>query len=139
MVIALRACKSIIPGPDFGLDKFEWFSKGFQYTRDEIDENCDEFFKDESFFSHVCEWRLNMNTGEVKQKIVTGTHFSMEFPMINQSFVGVRNKFGYTQVVDSQASSIAGNFLNYYTMTTNIQVHYYRVFEKFIFKDVKVG
>ncbi|XP_031125654.1 carotenoid 9,10(9',10')-cleavage dioxygenase 1-like [Ipomoea triloba] len=109
VVIALRACKSAIPGPDFGLEKFEWFSKGFQHTKDHIDENCDEFSKDdESFLCRVCEWRLNMHTGEVKQRILTGTDFSMEFPMINHNFVGVRNKFGYTQVVGSQASSISG-------------------------------
>nr|GMD98858.1 carotenoid 9,10(9',10')-cleavage dioxygenase 1-like [Ipomoea batatas] len=90
VVIALRACKSAIPGPDFGLEKFEWFSNGFQHTKDHIDENCDEFSKDDkSFLCRVCEWRLNMHTGEVKQRILTGTDFSMEFPMINHNFVGV--------------------------------------------------
>nr|XP_033512251.1 carotenoid 9,10(9',10')-cleavage dioxygenase 1-like isoform X2 [Nicotiana tomentosiformis] len=61
----------------------------------------------EPFFVHVCEWRLNMRTGEVKEKNAT-TEFSMEFPVINEKFVGLRNRFGYLQVVDLEASSISG-------------------------------
>lgn len=62
----------------------------------------------EPFFVHVCEWRLNMRTGEVKEKNAT-TEFSMEFPVINEKFVGLRNRFGYL-VVDLEASSISGNY-----------------------------
>ncbi|XP_009804287.1 carotenoid 9,10(9',10')-cleavage dioxygenase 1-like isoform X1 [Nicotiana tabacum] len=67
---------------------------------------------EEPFFVHVCEWRLNMRTGEVKEKIAT-TEFSMEFPMINEKFVGLRNKFGYLQVVDLEACSISEGLAKY--------------------------
>ncbi|XP_016482179.1 carotenoid 9,10(9',10')-cleavage dioxygenase 1-like [Nicotiana tabacum] len=66
----------------------------------------------EPFFVHVCEWRLNMRTGEVKEKNAT-TEFSMEFPVINEKFVGLRNRFGYLQVVDLEASSISEGLAKY--------------------------
>lgn len=58
------------------------------------------------------EWRLNMQNGEVKEKNLTGTYYSMDFPMINEKFTGVKNKFGYTQVVDLDASSFASKLIN---------------------------
>ncbi|KAG8375584.1 hypothetical protein BUALT_Bualt10G0115700 [Buddleja alternifolia] len=101
VILACRACNSIVPGPDFGLKKFEWFSKGFkQMSDDESD--------DGSLLSRVYEWQLNMQTGEVAEMNLTGSEYSMDFPMINEKYIGIKNKFGYTQVVDSNASSISG-------------------------------
>lgn len=100
VVKGCRALGSIIPGPDFGQDKFEWFSTGFKPV--------DSKTEDGEFFSCAYEWRLNMKNGEVKEKNLTGTSFSMDFPMINEKCTGVRNKYGYTQVVDSIASSESG-------------------------------
>ncbi|KAK9079450.1 hypothetical protein SSX86_001121 [Deinandra increscens subsp. villosa] len=99
---AFRARNSIIPGPDHGLNKFEWFSSRFKHERDTI---CDT---DESFFSRAYEWRLNMKTGEVKERFLTGNLYSMDFPMINENFTGFKNKYGYAQMVDLDASSFSG-------------------------------
>ena len=33
-----------------------------------------------------------METGEVKERNLTGTDFSMEFPMINEDFTGVKTQ-----------------------------------------------
>ncbi|KAL2544935.1 carotenoid 9 [Forsythia ovata] len=107
VVLACRSHGSIIPGPDFGLNKFEWYSKGFKHSVKEIDEKSQQ----RSFFSRAYEWRLNMCTGEVEERNLTGTEYSMDFPMMNEKFVGLENKFGYTQVVDSNASSISGLLL----------------------------
>ncbi|XP_076959741.1 carotenoid 9,10(9',10')-cleavage dioxygenase 1-like [Bidens hawaiensis] len=96
---AFRARDSIIPGPDLGLNKFEWFSSRF---KNECDTNFDS---DESFFSQAYEWRLNMKTGEVKERFLTGKSHSMDFPMINENFTGLKNKYGYAQTVDLDASS----------------------------------
>ncbi|KAL0330353.1 UNVERIFIED_CONTAM: Carotenoid 9,10(9',10')-cleavage dioxygenase 1 [Sesamum radiatum] len=106
IVLACRAHNSIIPGPDFGWNKFEWFSKGFKQigALEEIDEESE----DESFLSRVYEWRLNMRTGDVAEKNLTGAEYSIDFPIINEKCIGKKNKFGYTQVVDSDASSISG-------------------------------
>ncbi|KAK4419960.1 Carotenoid 9,10(9',10')-cleavage dioxygenase 1 [Sesamum alatum] len=106
IVLACRARNSIIPGPDFGSNKFEWFSKGFK--RIGALEETDEESEDESFLSRVYEWKLNMLTGEVAEKNLTGAEYSMDFPVIHETYIGKKNKFGYTQVVDSNASSIAG-------------------------------
>ncbi|KAI3706784.1 hypothetical protein L6452_24750 [Arctium lappa] len=101
IVWAFRASNSIIPGPDLGLNKFEWFSSRFK-------RECNtNFNSDESFFSQAYEWRLNMKTGEVKERYLTGTTHSMDFPMINEHFIGLKNKYGYAQVVDLNASSIS--------------------------------
>ncbi|KAL0394080.1 UNVERIFIED_CONTAM: Carotenoid 9,10(9',10')-cleavage dioxygenase 1 [Sesamum latifolium] len=100
IVLACRARNSIIPGPDFGWNKFEWFSKGFK--------QIGALEEDESFLSRVYEWRLNMLTGEVAEKNLTGAEYSMDFPIVNEKYIGKKNKFGYTQVVDSDASSMSG-------------------------------
>ncbi|PIA42821.1 hypothetical protein AQUCO_02000338v1 [Aquilegia coerulea] len=108
--VVVRGCRapgSIIPGPDFGHDKTEWFSRGFQTVAlNEATANINMEYG--HFFSRAYEWRLNMMTGEVKEKYLTGTSFSLDFPMINEKYTGIRNKYGYTQVVDSIASSNSG-------------------------------
>ncbi|XP_047965722.1 carotenoid 9,10(9',10')-cleavage dioxygenase 1-like [Salvia hispanica] len=98
VVLACRARDSMIPGPDFGLNKHEWFSKGLEQTG-----------ADAPFLSRVYEWRLNMLTGNVvAERNLTGTDYSMEFPIINDKYIGKICKYGYTQVVCSKASSMAG-------------------------------
>ncbi|GMQ10611.1 hypothetical protein CsSME_00053547 [Camellia sinensis var. sinensis] len=108
--VIVRACKSnesIIPGPDWGIDKFKWFSKGFKPLSTSTEEEDDNSsIKDGFLFTCVNEWRLNMETGEVKERNLSGTEFSMDFPMINEGYTGLRCKYGYTQVIDSEASSI---------------------------------
>lgn len=49
-----------------------------------------------------------MKTGQVKERFLTGKSHSMDFPMINENFTGLKNKYGYAQVVDLDASSISG-------------------------------
>ncbi|KAL7112161.1 hypothetical protein ACP275_05G134700 [Erythranthe tilingii] len=102
VIMACRAEESIIPGPEMGKDKFDWFSRGFKHLNSSK--------KDEGFlFARPFVWRLNMKTGIVENKsYLTGTDFSLDFPFINEKFTGIKNKFGYTQVVDSAASSTAG-------------------------------
>ncbi|KAH6835825.1 hypothetical protein C2S53_006580 [Perilla frutescens var. hirtella] len=100
VVLACRARDSIIPGPDFGLNKFEWFSKGFK--------KIDEESKGAPFHSRVYEWRLNMLTGDVAERNLTGTDYSMEFPMINDMYIGKKCKYGYSQVINPEASSTSG-------------------------------
>jgi carotenoid cleavage dioxygenase len=51
-----------------------------------------------------------MKTGDVKERYLTRTEFSMNFPMINGDFTGVKNKYGYTQVIDCSASSDSGDY-----------------------------
>ncbi|XP_047968412.1 carotenoid 9,10(9',10')-cleavage dioxygenase 1-like [Salvia hispanica] len=98
VVLACRARDSMIPGPDFGLNKHEWFSKGLEQTGAHA-----------PFLSRVYEWRLNLLTGEVvAEKNLTGTDYSMEFPIINDKYIGKICKYGYTQVVSSKASSTSG-------------------------------
>ncbi|KAF8036078.1 hypothetical protein BT93_C1924 [Corymbia citriodora subsp. variegata] len=111
VVWACRALESIIPGPDFGLDKFQWFSKRLKpikSSEENVSATTEEEEEEGSFFSRAYEWRLNMKTGETKERNLTGTKYSMDFPMINSNFTGLKNRYGYTQVVDSSASSISG-------------------------------
>uniref|UniRef100_A0A5B7CCU4 Carotenoid 9,10(9',10')-cleavage dioxygenase 1-like n=1 Tax=Davidia involucrata TaxID=16924 RepID=A0A5B7CCU4_DAVIN len=108
--VVVRGCKAkgaIIPGPEWGQDKFEWFSRGFK-PLNSIEENTDNSTADGLLFACVYEWRLNMKTDEVKERNLSGTEFSMDFPMINEDFTGVKHKYGYTQVIDSEASSSCG-------------------------------
>ncbi|KAK0572200.1 hypothetical protein LWI29_027734 [Acer saccharum] len=107
VVWGCRALESIIPGPDLGLDKFEWFSRKFKPI-EPVEESFDAITNDRLLFSRPYEWRLNMQTGEVKERNLIGTEFSMDFPMINGDYTGLKNKYGYTQIVDSKASSASG-------------------------------
>ncbi|XP_073134611.1 carotenoid 9,10(9',10')-cleavage dioxygenase-like isoform X2 [Henckelia pumila] len=101
IVMGCRAQDSIIPGPDLGTDKFDWFSRGFSLV------NPPEKKEEEFGFlvGRPYEWRLNTKTGEVKKRHLIEPQFSMDFPFINENFTGIKNKFGYTQVVDSTASA----------------------------------
>ncbi|KAF2304413.1 hypothetical protein GH714_030825 [Hevea brasiliensis] len=103
VVWGCKALDSIIPGPDMGLNKFEWFSRRFRHIESDI--NTAE---DGLLFYRCHEWRLNMKTGKTRERYLSGTEFSMDMPMINGDFTGVKNKYGYTQIVDSEASSISG-------------------------------
>ncbi|KAJ4844955.1 hypothetical protein Tsubulata_019072, partial [Turnera subulata] len=64
--------------------------------------------EDGQLFTRCYEWRLNMKSGQVKEGYLTGTDFSMDFSMINGDYCGTKNKFGYTQIVDCDASSKSG-------------------------------
>lgn len=109
MVRGCRALESIIPGPEIGIDKYEWFSRGLKHMNSTPSKSVKGIPQDGSLFSRSYEWRLNMETGTVHERNLTGTEYSMDFPIINPDFTGFRNRFGYTQVVDSVASSNAGN------------------------------
>ncbi|XP_048133967.1 carotenoid 9,10(9',10')-cleavage dioxygenase 1-like [Rhodamnia argentea] len=105
VVRGCRAMAAILPGPDWGVNKFDWFSRGFKLPpKKRENDNEEEGF----LFACVYEWRLNMETGEVKERNLSGTHSSMDFPFVNGNFTGLKNKFGFTQVVDSVASSSSG-------------------------------
>ncbi|KAL8109879.1 carotenoid 9,10(9',10')-cleavage dioxygenase 1-like [Apium graveolens] len=106
---ACRALGSIIPGPDLGLNRFEYFSNGFKHTSSSSSErDLYAEVSDALFFSRCYEWRFNIKTGGVGERNLTGTKYSMDFPMINENVNGNRNKFAYTQIVDTDASSAAG-------------------------------
>ncbi|KAF4394391.1 carotenoid 9,10(9',10')-cleavage dioxygenase 1-like isoform X1 [Cannabis sativa] len=73
-------------------------------------ENFDTSISDGLLYDRPYEWRLNLRTKQVKERNLTSnTEFSMDFPTINPNFYGVRNRFGYAQVVDSPASFAADN------------------------------
>ncbi|KAK1438273.1 hypothetical protein QVD17_04079 [Tagetes erecta] len=105
--VVVRGCKAnaaIIPGPEWGEDKFDWFSRGFCFKKVN-DTNDDRTNEEGMLFTSVREWRLNMETLEVKERDLTGTEYSMDFPIINVDFTGVKHKYGYTQIINSHASS----------------------------------
>lgn len=60
---------------------------------------------DEKLFSRLFEWRLNLKTKTVLGEYLTGTECSLEFPMINNHYTGVRHSYGYAQIVDSLTRS----------------------------------
>ncbi|XP_006359776.1 carotenoid 9,10(9',10')-cleavage dioxygenase 1-like [Solanum tuberosum] len=108
VVRACRARQSVIPGPSSSVNHLETLSKWIKRETSSIDDDSHEFTK-ESTFPRVCEWRLDMKTGEIKEKKnLSGDEFAMEFPIINEKFSGFRNKFAYLQVVESTELSGSG-------------------------------
>lgn len=55
----------------------------------------------EKLFSRLYEWRLNLKTKTISGEYLTGTEFSLEFPMINNHYTGVHHSYAYAQIVDS--------------------------------------
>ncbi|XVE53738.1 hypothetical protein DITRI_Ditri03aG0026700 [Diplodiscus trichospermus] len=103
-----RALASVIPGPDPNLEKFEWFPTKFR-PGERIEGSVDSISDDQLLFHRPYEWKLNMQTGDVKERYLIGSnHFPMEFPMINGAFTGIKNKYGYTQVCHCDSSSATG-------------------------------
>ncbi|XP_028552287.1 carotenoid 9,10(9',10')-cleavage dioxygenase-like isoform X3 [Dendrobium catenatum] len=99
-----RSRGSIIPGPDLGRNKCQWFSSGFKLKL--AGEDCDGNPNEGLLNFRLHEWRLNMKNGSVRNRYLTGSDLSIEFYMCNDLFVGLHNQYAYAQVVDSVASSI---------------------------------
>ncbi|KAL0311964.1 UNVERIFIED_CONTAM: Carotenoid 9,10(9',10')-cleavage dioxygenase 1 [Sesamum radiatum] len=111
VVMGCTAPDSIIPGPDLGKDKFGWFSRGFKKSNSNNHHRHQHHHhpqKEGFLFARPYEWRLNIKTGQVKEKYLVAPDFALDFPFINHNFTGLENKYAYTQVVDSAASSAAG-------------------------------
>ncbi|KAK8547408.1 hypothetical protein V6N13_098118 [Hibiscus sabdariffa] len=100
-----RALASAIPGPQPGSKQFEWFPAKYKPGKPMED----SISEDQLLFHRPYEWRLNVPTGDVKERFLIGpNHFPMEFPMINEAFTGVKNKYCYTQVCHWDPSSTTG-------------------------------
>ncbi|KAK3435857.1 hypothetical protein EUGRSUZ_C00288 [Eucalyptus grandis] len=100
--VVVRRCRSltvVFLCPDWGMNKFNWFSRGFNF-REPVDANANKHGGD--LFTCAYEWRLNMETGEVQESNLMGTEFSIDFPFINAEFTGLRNGYGYAQVINSE-------------------------------------
>ncbi|KAK8991648.1 hypothetical protein V6N11_062651 [Hibiscus sabdariffa] len=108
VVWGCRALDSVIPGPDKGKNKFDWFSRKFRPIKSSEGSIDDQVSEEQLIFPRPYEWRLNKQTGDVKEKNLTGTEFSMDFPFINEAFIGLQNNYGYCQIRDSIASSASG-------------------------------
>lgn len=104
-----RALDSLIPGPDQGKNKFDWFSEKFRSVKSTAEGSADAVPEEQLVFPRPYEWRMNMRTGDIKERNLAGTEFPMDFPLINGDFTGVKNKYGYCQVRDCIASSASGS------------------------------
>ncbi|KAK3133094.1 hypothetical protein QOZ80_6AG0532090 [Eleusine coracana subsp. coracana] len=100
VVRGIRSADSIIPGPSLAPNNSE--SKGSELTEDE--KSAKQGISRE-FFSRIYQWRLNLKTKAVSGEYLTGTDFSLEFPMINNHYTGMQHSYAYAQVVDSLTSS----------------------------------
>ncbi|XP_062194124.1 carotenoid 9,10(9',10')-cleavage dioxygenase-like [Phragmites australis] len=102
VVRGLRSPDSIIPGPRLALNKYD--SEGSELTEDN---KSMKQGTNEGFFSRLYQWRLNLKTKAVSGEYLTGTDFSLEFPIINNQYTGLQHSYAYAQVVDSLTSSSA--------------------------------
>lgn len=62
----------------------------------------------EEYFSRLYEWRLNLKSKAATGRWLTGTDVALEFPVINEKYVGLHHRYAYAQVVDVQASLAGG-------------------------------
>nr|TKW20067.1 hypothetical protein SEVIR_4G060901v2 [Setaria viridis] len=110
--VVVRGCRilgSIIPSDRYRADKSKWYGRAFLQP-DKDSEDFDPSL-DGILFSRPYEWRLNLESGTTNEGYITSEKVAMDFPVINDKFIGIRNKYGYAQVVDSLATSKTGNIL----------------------------
>ena len=108
--VVVRGCRilgSIIPSGHHRADKSKWYGRAFLRP----DKDLEDFDPslDGILFSRPYEWRLNLESGTTNEGYITSEKVAMDFPVINDKFIGIRNKYGYAQVVDSLATSKTGN------------------------------
>ncbi|RLM55043.1 hypothetical protein C2845_PM10G03550, partial [Panicum miliaceum] len=109
--VVVRGCRilsSAIPSDRHRVDKSKWYGRAFlQPDKDskDFDPSLDGIL-----FSRPYEWRLNLESGTTNEGYITSEKVAMDFPVINDKFIGIRNKYGYAQVVDSLATSKTGLF-----------------------------
>ncbi|KAL6898100.1 hypothetical protein ACP4OV_006696 [Aristida adscensionis] len=109
--VVIRGCRilgSIIPSERYSFDKSKLYGRAF-LPPDKDSEDFDPSL-DGTLFSRPYEWRLNLKSGNTKEDYITCEKVAMDFPVINEKFTGIRNKYGYAQVVDSVATSRTGLF-----------------------------
>jgi carotenoid cleavage dioxygenase-like enzyme len=99
VVQGLRSPDSLIPGPRLALNKHD--SKIPEPAED--DRSMKQGTRNEFLF-RLYQWRLNLRTKTVSGGYLTGTEDSLEFPMINNLYTGLRHSYAYAQVVDSLSS-----------------------------------
>lgn len=110
--VVVRGCRilgSVIPSACHSVDKSKWHGRAF-LPPDKNSGNFDPSV-DGILFSRPYEWRLNLQSGIANEGYLTSGEIAMDFPVINDNFIGVRNKYGYAQVVDSVETSKTGNRL----------------------------
>lgn len=96
MVWGCRTLESVLTGPGNSGPSIEKFNAAI---------------RDGKLHDRPYEWRLNMRTGQVKEKfIINESESSMDFPFINENFVGLKNKFAYTHVIDTTGIYNGGIF-----------------------------
>ncbi|XP_048548927.1 carotenoid 9,10(9',10')-cleavage dioxygenase-like isoform X1 [Triticum urartu] len=100
VVQGLRSADSVIPGPR--LNKQDILPERSELKKDG---KAMKQGINEKLFSRLFEWRLNLRTKTVSGEYLTGTECSLEFPMINNHYTGVRHSYGYAQIVDSLTRS----------------------------------
>ncbi|CAD6337583.1 unnamed protein product [Miscanthus lutarioriparius] len=109
--VVIRGCRllgSIIPSGRHRVDKSKWYGRAFLQP-DKDSEDFDPSL-DGNLFSRPYEWRLNLENGSVHEGYITCEKVAMDFPVINDKFIGIQNKYGYAQVADSLATSKTGSY-----------------------------
>ncbi|CAN6190803.1 unnamed protein product [Urochloa humidicola] len=109
--VVVRGCRilgSVIPSHHHRVDKSKWYGRAFLQP-DKDSEDFDPSL-DGILFSRPYEWKLNLESGTTNEGYITSDEVAMDFPVINDKFTGIRNKYGYAQVADSLATSKTGLF-----------------------------
>ncbi|CAN6164993.1 unnamed protein product [Urochloa humidicola] len=109
--VVVRGCRilgSVIPSHRHRVDKSKWYGRAFLHP----DKDSEDFdpSRDGILFSRPYEWRLNLESGTTNEGYITSGKVAMDYPVINDKFTGIRNKYGYAQVADSLATSKTGLF-----------------------------
>ncbi|ONM54206.1 Carotenoid cleavage dioxygenase [Zea mays] len=124
VVQALRSPDSIIPGSTIALDKLD-----SEMPEVAGDDKPAKRPTAEEFFFRLYQWRLNLRTRSVSGEYLSGTDYSLEFPIISSQYTGLQHRYAYAQVVDScgncgKVNPKYGGFAKFYLdERSNAEVH----------------
>ncbi|KAL3697027.1 hypothetical protein R1sor_011103 [Riccia sorocarpa] len=109
IVHGVVTCKLLPTDPD--ADPFEWYARGMTLQcQDECEVENSSI--DGKLFGHVHEWRLNLRTGEVNERNLSGDKCAIEMPRINENYTGKKYRYIYAGSEDIEASKAKGNFIS---------------------------
>ncbi|OAE33836.1 hypothetical protein AXG93_3559s1020 [Marchantia polymorpha subsp. ruderalis] len=105
VIHGLRSKMSFL-NTDMNLDKAKWYSRGL--TRSPPGQEELDPLSDGALLTYPYEWRIDLESGNVTERVLVDEEISMEMPRINESYVGRKHRYGYVICHDLDQSRKEG-------------------------------
>ncbi|GAQ81511.1 hypothetical protein KFL_000820180 [Klebsormidium nitens] len=100
VVLHGQRSRSVGLTPPRGMTPQDYFRRGIRPTPAE---SAEDPLLDGGLVNNLYEWRLDMQTGETNERMLSDWKVSGDFPRVNENHLGRRTKYGYVAVHDIEA------------------------------------